>query len=701
MKNVMINLKQARQMKLWESNKGLWIKSFLINFCVLFVFLMFFEPTTKSDDYDMVNLLCGGVNGKNSPYLMYSHYFFGLALKILTNAFPTISWFFVSQYILLYIAFSVLCYVILKINKGKQIWLFLFFMLYAGYEFYIRITFSKTSGILIAVGYLWILYLIEYQQKICLDYVWGIGLVIMGILIRGGMFQIITVVFFSTFIIFCLNRFRCKANRRDMLKKAGIFVSCVCFLYLIYNLIGIVNLKAYSLDESWDDYFEVNTIKTELFDYGAPEYQMYEEEYDQIGISQNDYRMWFSLFNRGDGEILTPGKMERIVEIDVGNEEDIKEKIIDGLRGLLKYQFENPMFFLLFSCAIILIFCRQKGIIQILFLVEGLCIFSYIYMYAMGRIQHHVDAALYATAAMIILYYCKISDNVIISKKKILLPLSIVFIVAIMLFHNQIISSSYYGSSFGNIKSQKVQYKENYKRLDLLSDDKEHFYMIGAKETNLIYPCFTLFEPIEKSFYSNIYRTNMNHIEVFESQLQEYGITNPWREYVNSDKIYYVVSKNNLSDLSIILTYIQENYNSEALCSLVKQVDDMYIYKFYSGDIVLEQNNMKAPNEDIKYNIEINITEDNAIILSGFVFEDETDSFAQNVYIEAEDIETGSSSYSMTLQTQNQELYSVGKMNGEYSAFGAEVYWENLDLNDINLYLILENENGLYRIPIE
>lgn len=76
------------------------------------------------------------------------------------------------------------------------------------------------------------------------------------------------------------------------------------------------------------------------------------------------------------------------------------------------------------------------------------------------------------------------------------------------------------------------------------------------------------------------------------------------------------------------------------------------------------------------------------------------DSFAQNVYIQIYDKQKKQYRYNYTLQMENEQLKDAGKYGGQYSAFEANVYIDDTELDNIKVNLILENDKSMYRIPI-
>lgn len=701
-------MKRERFFHNLRNKKNILLQVVLVNFLYLVILLLLFEPTAKSDDYDIANLLYGGVDGQYSQFLLYSNVLWGYLLKGLMLLLPNISWYYVLQYILMYCAFCTIYYVFYKKNtKDIAQLLFLIFMIFAGYEFYIRITFSKTSGLLIAAGYVFLLFLIDSGKARVLQWFWGCLLIFIGILIRNEMLKGITLIFFSAFIIFCYKKI---IKKDDKFKKQIFqFVLIVSFLFLVSIISGKLNEFLYNSDKIWGEYISENRARATLVDLGIPDYDFYEEEYKELGVSKNDYTMWFSLANRCDPDILDSemyGQISNIRESDVLEDVPKIERIRNAFYGLVKYHVANTMFYLLLAAVFLFLFIQKKLFIFIVPCVSSFCVLAYLYLSYLGRIQHHVDASIYMTGAIIILYYIETNNEECkVNPKLVILSISLIFIMFINYFYSGFISSSYYATAYGKIDSQKEQFQENLTRLSLLSEDEEHLYVISAYETNRIYPCFTVFEPIKKNFYHNIYRTNMNHIPVFENVLKDFGVKNIWNEITNNNDMSYVVSKSCLSEIPIIQTYIQEHYSSNAKSVLVKQVEDMYIYRFIDDTFTIDVSQVQD-NSQVIHTVEKVYDEAGNVILDGYAFIEGKDSYAQNIYIQAVNKKTGEYKIFTCLQTENAEFRNGDKYSGKYSAFSATIDRESLKVaklkkKNVEFNLLLEVDGEIYQIPIE
>lgn len=669
----------------------------LVNIVVLGVLLLLFEATGKSDDYDMANALFGGIAGETSPFILYINPLLGYVLQFLVNIFPSVSWLYITEIFSIFLSFCIISWILLKKNNIQKFYLFYsVLMLFAGYEFYIRITFTKTAGILILTGFLYILYAIDEEcQKTRI--IGGMMLILLGTLWRTGMLDLIIEIFFSAFIAFLITSI--KKGDKKIVVRTFTFIIVVIILLISGELIGRSRNFFYERDQEWKEYLSYNSARSALFDYGMPDYDTYKEEYNNLGVSKNDYLLWSKTANIADPDVLSVDMMKKIRSIKQDEENSSSIRTFwQASQNLLDYLLGNTMFYLLICCIVLLILCGEK---RKRIIIAPLCIcllFAYYYMYFRGRTQHHVDACIILAAAVILLYYgsntkktCK--DTLM----KIGLHIGLIFIIFINKFYEDITTSSYLGPSYADYKSERVQVQKNYDRLSLLSDDATNFYLISSYETHTIYQCFTTFQAIEKGFYHNLFRQNQYTVPLFRKPLENYGIKNPYKEIVNSTSIYYCVSDRCKNEMDIILQYIREHYYPNAYYTLVKSVEGLYIYRFSDGDLQIKISRLQNKNEVIK---EVHSTlNGDTLEISGYAFIEGIDSYAQDIYIETENIESGERDYYFTLQEKNPKYATEDKMNGKYSLFSVSLSVS--DLENKQTYLIVKNENGTYRLPIE
>lgn len=562
-----------------------WLYYLLVNIIVFVILFLLFEPTAKSDDYDMTNLLYGGIDGEYSPFILYIHVFLGYLMKALLLVFPNVSWYYVLGFSGMILSFSVITYVLGKrgVWDGHRI-LVIIILFFSGYEFYIRTTFTKTAGIMIVSGLIFLLYLIEEEKKFSLQYILAFFLIVLGIMIRNMVLLMLLGVSVTCFVIFCIENL----ENREKLKRGVIkFVIISVLLYATSVLLNRTNNFLLNNNEEWAEYKSYNATRAVLFDNSWPDYYEFQEEYEKLSITENDYKMWAELANVTDPDIFTKELMEDIRNIHpIQNDKPIMDSILNASKSLLQYLANNIVFYIFLSSCVLLIYEKGRQGGRKCAFIFSFCLAIYYYLFYRGRIQHHVDAVLFIMATFLVLYYCN-KEYCLEKKYRIYLPISLICLSALFQFYEGISSSSYYGTSFGEISSQKKQYEENYERMLSLSKDKEHLYILGAWETNFSYPCFSIFQVIDKEFYSNIYRLNQYSMIVPREILENYGIQNdnPLAEITDSDKIYYCVSESRLFEIDIVEQYIVEHYNNNASAELMEEIDGLYIYRFTTEKI--------------------------------------------------------------------------------------------------------------------
>lgn len=563
----------------WNHKK--WIlKAIGCNVIVLLALLFVFEPTPKSDDYDQVMIVNGGFTGHYSPYLPYCNYFFSKLNQILYSLMPDIAWYYVLQYVLIFISLALVTTIFeRKSDKEKHFELLIFIvLLFCGYELYIRFTFTKVAGITIISGFMALLDLILEEQKKIRKYIFPCLLIVVGMTIRISMYLLIAEVFASSFLIFLVET---KKFNIYKLKQTVMFVFFVLLFYICN--IGLSKFHAYMISqhEAWENWYQVNSVRARLQDYDMADFETYKENYSEIGISYNDYCTWKNQSIYMDKDYFTPELLEDIADIrPIQGEKSIIEILTDTFHSSLSYYLGDTGIYLFFIVAIMLFLLEGKKTLKYISIVFSFCFLAYVYMNYRGRLQHHVDVCILIAGAFLLLYYsCRFKGQVLqkdIKRNILIFSMVLLFIIS---FYSEVSSSSYYGSQYGNIASKKEQQKKNKETLDVLSKDKKHFYLFAASDTNRIYDeVWEMFQKVELGYYSNLGISNRYYWPNIEETLKNYEIDNVIADSVDSDVIRFAATIHNPGYINIVTTYIREHYNEKAESILEKQVGEVNVY---------------------------------------------------------------------------------------------------------------------------
>ena len=687
-----------------------YILALAINIALFLIFILLFEPTAKSDDYDMMLVLYGGWNGEYSPFLLYSNPLYGMFLSALMRLMPAVPWYFVIQYALMLWGMTEVTGIFLK-KSGIPAWLVIFLLAFVYYECFIRITFTKTAGLLVICGLLTLFYLIDTYDRFSFRYLEGIILIAMGGLIRSATLRLCLLTFAGGFIVFALDRIRQRSGmpveerNRKLIQKTAIFASLALLIFVYASLLPQIERRFFNSDRIWGNYYSDNISRGVLFDYGIPDYNTYRSEYEKLGISATDYTMWFTKAWRDDQDLLSFEKMAQIRAIaNHSVQVDTADKFYSARRGSIAWCFNNTMFYF-FLCASVLslMTCKGKKAAYAVPIVLLSCLIPYYYLSVTGRVTHHVDAVIFIAGAFLVMYHTDHGNDFAHRSSSAVMMIAVIALCFVQVYNAELRSSSYYGTTYGTVPSQSKQYALNKEDMDLLSDDREHLYLFNPHDTNTTYPAFTVWEVIPRNYYHNIHRMNMDHIPIHKNVLSDFGVENPLKEIADSNTMFYYVSNSRIrqKDADAVLNYVKENYNENAVRLAVKSLENGKIYRIYSEDLTVDDSEL-LDRKNLDYKVSRTYSKAKGrLTISGHAFEEGTDSFAQNIYIKAVNTVDGTVRYYPTVQKKYAKMEGEDKYHGAYSAFSQFVEMEREQVAQTVFSVLLENSSGVYEIPVK
>ena len=658
----------------------------LLNFIILLAQLTLFEPTPKYDDINSTFMLYGVYTGKYSAYTLYNNFLFSKLISVLMGVFPKVSWYYVIQYLYIFVSLTSITYILLKRGQGtRKIYGVAICIFFCAYELYIRFTFTQTAGILIIAGLTILFYLIDCREKKIGLYIWGIFLVFLGQTIRTSMYKLMIVVFLSAFVVFLYEHWH---EKKELPKRVFTFALLVVGMYLMSILLIQFNHFMYCQDDGWKRYIEVNSIRADFTENHIADYDTYKDEYEQMGVSENDIYAMHEKVMINDYDFATPTLFEAVRNIEpIQQDKKISIVFKEASKGLLQYYFGETGFIILIVAIIYIFFSLVHPIIY-LFPVIVSCLFSYYYMFYMGRTQHHVDVMVMIGAAVILLYY--VAPNYV--DKHRVYKLNILLMGMTLLYvgkhYIKLTSSSYYGNEYGDVESYKEKNEQNMRVMSLLSSDRQHFYYFGTYDGNAIYfPTKSMFEIPEKESYSNMAIWGVSYaVPDVDLVLQKNNISNVYKEITNSNKIYFCCAQGNEEEVQILEKYIQEHYNEDAVAYRVKTIGNLNIYRFLEKGYLPPNDN--TVEGEISGECKVEQKKQNRYCITGEAYIKGINSFPQNIYLEIYDKVSGTTQVVYPLQTISSNKSERDK--GESSTYEAEVRGK-IDGLRIKLYL----ENGL------
>ncbi len=531
------------------------------------VVLLFFVPYYETnDDMVMGNIAAGSYGTEFGQYVIFSNILYGYLLKFLGLIIPALNWYVAMQYILIGVSMICLGWYFLKHFSLKTAFFLnvLCWFIFA-FEIVRLVQWTRTAGLLMTVGFLLLLEAIRMKRvpvKIL-----GFLLVIFGALIRFEDIVICLPFFGVLAFIFWL--------WEDKMDKGMFKRYLLNFLLLLVVLGGAksIDILSYSLSEQWRDYTEFNRARAAVIDYGVPPYDEYEEQYQEIGFSRND-TLLLSKWCFADNEKFTSENLQKIAAMREPKEINL-QFIGDFARFLLEQNYNSMLFRLYLALFVFALFKNRRtlafyGITLVLFCGLNLI------LYYIGRVPLRVEFVILISAVfsnisfMLRDSYSKLAEN-----RKDTGQWKVVLAIAVFAVFSL---SNHYLVQYRDMEYpvQPRQFLEN------LGENQDNIYMLSITGIAQTYqycykPWRREMEPGNLFFMG----TWLTKVPFYEKMLDEMELENPMHDLILKDNFYYVTAEP-CGYPQVELTFLQENYDSEAKVRQVGGEDGYNIWQFYA-----------------------------------------------------------------------------------------------------------------------
>ncbi len=199
-----------------------------------------------------------------------------------------------------------------------------------------------------------------------------------------------------------------------------------------------------------------------------------------------------------------------------------------------------------------------------------LAFFNLFYSYMMHEWLDRVTISVLAAVIFSLLYVSDLKEN------------KIVKYLTVFISCAALVISCYAWNGYlkGNMQEWIDDYNINHKVLDEIYEDKDHLYM-----SRTLLPVwkiyYTPYSGIRKGAMSNYSMLGdwIANTPLYVDVINNYGITNPYRDLINNDRAYFIGYE---EDMSQVLAYLQRHYDPDTKADLVRTSGPYYIYSFIS-----------------------------------------------------------------------------------------------------------------------
>lgn len=543
------------------------------NLLILGAMVTFMRPSFETNDDIVFAELGSGLRGVKDAHLVFQNYGLGMIYRLLYGVTGRLPWYTIVQYMILFAAFTVVTYVLIsRLGEISGLCLFVILACGFGYEGYIHLQFTKTAGIAAAAAVFLLLYLLEQEKYSWWGIAGGILLAVIAYMYREDQFWASCGLMAGAGLLFL---FDLRKYRNKKLRRLGICV--LTFGVLLLSVFGVDrwDFSKYRSAE-WKEYQEFNQLRSELLDYGFPDYDSNQEIYEELGISREAYELYKS-WNFNDTEKFDTEVMKKLVDLKQKRPLTIRT-VTAFLRRFPSDLLRMPMFYFFAVFAVLWLLCGKKDVFSIIsVLAECLLLVAvYFYLYYQGRYMvNRVDVGLWFSACLVMLWIFSSGEvRYMNTKVSVLLCMICVVLGQFMMYKDWRLATS-------SIPEARVSQRAV---LETIGTDKEHTYLAKSGMLSEIV-CYGPFDRMPENLLDNVYWFGGWECRTpgYTRAMEVRGIINPYRDVVNNENVYLVDD-----NIDLTLKYIRQYYAENAEAVFVKTIGNVDVYQITDDSVKKE-----------------------------------------------------------------------------------------------------------------
>lgn len=543
------------------------------NLLILGAMAAFMRPSFETNDDIVFAELGSGLRGVKDAHLVFQNYGLGMIYRLLYGVTGRLPWYTIVQYMILFAAFTVVTYVLIsRLGEISGLCLFVILACGFGYEGYIHLQFTKTAGIAAAAAVFLLLYLLEQEKYSWWGIAGGILLVVIAYMYREDQFWASCGLMAGAGLLFL---FDLRKYRNKKLRRLGICV--LTFGVLLLSVFGVDRWDSSKYRSAeWKEYQEFNQLRSELLDYGFPDYDSNQEIYEELGISREAYELYKS-WNFNDTEKFDTEVMKKLVDLKQKRPLTIRT-VTAFIRRFPSDLLRMPMFYFFAVFALLWILCGKKDVCSVIsVLAECLLLVAvYFYLYYQGRYMvNRVDVGLWFSACLVMLWIFSSGEvRYMNTKVSVLLCMICVALGQFMMYTDWRLATS-------SIPEARVSQRAV---LETIGTDKEHTYLAKSGMLSEIV-CYGSFDRMPENLLDNVYWFGGWECRTpgYTRAMEVHGIINPYRDVVNNENIYLVDD-----NIDLTLKYIRQYYAENAEAVFVKTIGNVDVYQITDDSVKKE-----------------------------------------------------------------------------------------------------------------
>lgn len=579
----------------------------LCNAIFLLAYFTYFRIYFAINDDVAMSGLMAGIQGYFPGYSVFVNFILSYLISKLARIIPSINWYGLYLLSTCYVSFIFIGTVILdkmRIKLGSAIYIVILACGFIPILSYF--SFTTIAYIAILAGVIFIVYGYQSEVKsikyVC--YILGTLMFINGSFIRYKCFLTGVILLFA-FIILEIIKDGIKYMKINIKKTMilGLVIFIVCGFSMVFRT---YSMNQYYKDNTWNEYVKFNKARSNLIDFGLPQYYENKELYDSVGWSENDYNI-FSSYSFPEHEKFSTENLEKIYEYKKSNDEAIKlDEAMMKFMETIKKNFSIQICILLILLVSIynIYFSRNK--------LMSICISLFPFMMhiifiLMNRSPYRVVYPHYLIAVILLLFISNDYEEIFNENINIRVDSRLVNCILAMIIGSSIIFSiDPLYKQYNNRKEAKTDeyLQQSIEVYNYLCNDNENVYLTSMNYNGDIVRANSILRWNLPGSKENVisaggWLSRSKNVEYFKDYN---GIDNLMYDLVKKDN-YFFVDKG--SHINMYKIYFKETYNLDVSFDIVNQLYHASVYKvnIINNDINVEaEDNV---NSEVEVNTEV------------------------------------------------------------------------------------------------
>ena len=530
-------------------------------------------PCFDSNDDRAIQTLVNGARYSSDPHLVFQNYLLGCLLLALYSLPLRLPWYTLLQYAALVCAFTGLVWTIenrMRSRLGTVVSILV--LIFAGYETFTLFQFTRTAGVVSACGMLVLAEAAAADPGKINRKAAAAGL-LLGCF--GFMFRVYGS--FPVFAVTCPMALPILLDHRGKGKKE--YFQHILRRLAPFALLGAACLGLYAFDREmyrispdWAAYKASVDDRTELLDYGFPDFNQQREVYDSLGINGTAFDMFYG-WNFADPDVFSPQAARTLNDLRPRQRLSrglVRSFVLTYLPHIMKEWYACLFWFALF----LWLTSGKKRLREWMIGAFTLGLFGllHFYLFFSGRYWlGRVDFILWFSCSVPFLWMSrgtKVLRAVLIAA---------VCFAAVAGMRGELPGIEW--RTQAKMQTLKKTNKRIRKRYRKLAKDKDHLY-IARLPSIMPGEGYEPFDVMPEKIAANVLSLGgwMVYTGPYMETMRAYGVDNPFRDLVDNDKVFLVDY-----DVGSTLDYLHSYYCETAAAEEVGSFGQAKIYRITSN----------------------------------------------------------------------------------------------------------------------